>query len=213
MSEGDSDDAPRQRSDADTANKENPQGEIQIEGEDIREEGEIEEEEEDESSTEEEADESNSEHAEQDVQAAPARHESSMPNNTAAESKGSGVPQRQGSSHRGRGRDTANTNYAIFVAVMMISALERTKLQLPEEYAKRLMVLTCDSKAEGRSCDVYLIGTAHVSEVVFVELCASRLSVLTPQIASKLDVLPGDEFRVAYEETVKYGSHVIVQCS
>ncbi|KAJ4868254.1 hypothetical protein Rs2_50197 [Raphanus sativus] len=29
-------------------------------------------------------------------------------------------------------------------------------------------------------------------------------------IASKLDVLPGDEFRVAYEETVKFGSHVIV---
>ncbi|KAL0722162.1 hypothetical protein Bca4012_036761 [Brassica carinata] len=135
--------------------------------------------------------------------------------------------------------------------------VERTKVELPEEYAKSVMVLTCDSKAEGGSCDVYLIGTAHVSEescreveaivsymkpeVVFVELCASRLSILTPQtlkvptawemidmwkkkhnpfgiaygwflakIASKLDVLPGAEFRVAYEEAVKYGGQVIL---
>ncbi|CAH8380816.1 unnamed protein product [Eruca vesicaria subsp. sativa] len=135
--------------------------------------------------------------------------------------------------------------------------VERTKMELPEEYAKSVMVLTCDSKAEGGSCDVYLIGTAHVSEescreveavvsymkpeVVFVELCASRLSILTPQavkvptvwemidmwkkkhnpfgigygwflakIASKLDVLPGAEFRVAYEEAVKYGGQVIL---
>ncbi|KAF3577708.1 hypothetical protein DY000_02029815 [Brassica cretica] len=139
--------------------------------------------------------------------------------------------------------------------------VERTKMDLPEEYANSVMVLTCDSKAEGGSCDVYLIGTAHVSEdscreveaivsymkpeVVFVELCASRLSILTPQavkvvlsllqfnsdrvgndrhveeetqpirnslrmIASKLDVLPGAEFRVAYEEAVKYGGQVIL---
>ncbi|KAJ4891467.1 TraB family protein [Raphanus sativus] len=135
--------------------------------------------------------------------------------------------------------------------------VERTKLELPEEYAKSVMALTCDSKAECGSCHVYLIGTAHVSEescreveaivsymkpeVVFVELCASRLSILTPQavkvptvwemidmwkkkhnpfgiaygwflakIASKLDVLPGAEFRVAYEEAVKYGGQVIL---
>ncbi|KAF8092580.1 hypothetical protein N665_0411s0039 [Sinapis alba] len=124
------------------------------------------------------------------------------------------------------------------------------KLELPEEYAKSVMVLTCDSKAEGGSCHVYLIGTAHVSEescreveaivsymkpeVVFVELCASRLSILTPQAVKvptmwemidmwknkhnpfgiaygcKLDVLPGAEFRVAYEEAVKYGGQVIL---
>ncbi|KAG5396583.1 hypothetical protein IGI04_018397 [Brassica rapa subsp. trilocularis] len=102
-------------------------------------------------------------------------------------------------------------------------------MELPKEYANSVMVLTCGSKAEGGSCDVYLIGTAHVSEescreveaivsymkpeVVFVELCASRLSILTPQavkIASKLDVLPGAEFRVAYEEAVKYGGQVIL---
>ncbi|CDY48274.1 BnaA05g10800D [Brassica napus] len=119
--------------------------------------------------------------------------------------------------------------------------VERTKMELPKEYANSVMVLTCGSKAEGGSCDVYLIGTAHVSEescreveaivsymkpeVVFVELCASRLSILTPQavkiptptdgflqrhIASKLDVLPGAEFRVAYEEAVKYGGQVIL---
>ncbi|CAN6833758.1 unnamed protein product [Brassica oleracea] len=128
--------------------------------------------------------------------------------------------------------------------------VERTKMELPEEYANSVMVLTCDSKAEGGSCDVYLIGTAHVSEdscreveaivsymkpeVVFVELCASRLSILTPQAVKiptvwemidmwkkkhnpfgiaygcKLDVLPGAEFRVAYEEAVKYGGQVIL---
>ncbi|ESQ37117.1 hypothetical protein EUTSA_v10002878mg [Eutrema salsugineum] len=134
----------------------------------------------------------------------------------------------------------------------------KTKLELPEEYAKSVMVLTCDSKAEGGSCDVYLIGTAHVSEescreveaivsymkpeVVFVELCPSRLSILTPQavkvptvwemidmwkkkhnpfgivygwflatIASKLEVLPGAEFRVAYEEADKYGGKITLK--
>nr|VDC79855.1 unnamed protein product [Brassica rapa] len=143
-------------------------------------------------------------------------------------------------------------------------AIEMTKLELPDEYAKRVMVLTCSSTADGGSCDVYLIGTAHVSEescreveaivrfmkpeVVFLELCSSRLSILTPQalkiptvsemiemwkknhnafgiaygwflakacflglmVASKLDVLPGAEFRVAYEEAHKYGGKVIL---
>ncbi|XP_009133158.1 traB domain-containing protein [Brassica rapa] len=136
-------------------------------------------------------------------------------------------------------------------------AVETTKLELPDEYAKRVMVLTCSSTADGGSCDVYLIGTAHVSEescreveaivrfmkpeVVFLELCSSRLSILTPQalkiptvsemiemwkknhnafgiaygwflakVASKLDVLPGAEFRVAYEEAHKYGGKVIL---
>ncbi|KAL0844171.1 hypothetical protein Bca101_017417 [Brassica carinata] len=108
-------------------------------------------------------------------------------------------------------------------------AVETTKLVLPEEYEKNVMVLTCDSTVAGGSCDVYLIGTAHVSEescreveaivsfmkpeVVFVELCSSRFSVLTPQalkVASKLGVLPGAEFRVAYEEAHKYGGKVIL---
>lgn len=47
-------------------------------------------------------------------------------------------------------------------------AVETTKLDLPDEYAKRVMVLTCSSTADGGSCDVYLIGTAHVSEVFSV---------------------------------------------
>lgn len=48
-------------------------------------------------------------------------------------------------------------------------AVETTKLELPEEYAKNVMVLTCDSTADGGSCDVYVIGTAHVSEVFYVK--------------------------------------------
>ncbi|CAN8247702.1 unnamed protein product [Cochlearia groenlandica] len=135
--------------------------------------------------------------------------------------------------------------------------VEKKKLELPEEYEKSVMVLTCDSTDESGSCDVYLIGTAHVSQdscreveaivsymkpqVVFVELCSGRLSVLNPQavkiptvsemidmwkknhntfgivygwflakVASKLEVFPGAEFRVAYEEANKYGGKVIL---
>ncbi|CAI0460679.1 unnamed protein product [Linum tenue] len=128
--------------------------------------------------------------------------------------------------------------------------------EAPEELS-RVVVLTCESKAETGSCDVYLVGTAHVSEescrevevvirhlkpeVVFLELCASRVSMLAPQnlkvpttgemiemwkkkhnlfgilyswflakVASKLEVFPGSEFRVAYEEAKKYGAIVIL---
>ncbi|WOL06059.1 traB domain-containing protein [Canna indica] len=129
---------------------------------------------------------------------------------------------------------------------------------LPEELAKSVVLLQCESSAEGGSCDVHLVGTAHVSQescrevqaiinclkpqVVFLELCSSRISILTPQnlqvptmtemmdmwkkkkmnafgilyswflakVAQKLEVLPGAEFRVAYEEAMGYGGKVIL---
>ncbi|KAK7312731.1 hypothetical protein VNO77_36821 [Canavalia gladiata] len=128
---------------------------------------------------------------------------------------------------------------------------------LPAELTKNVLLLSCESSAEGGVCDVYLVGTAHVSEessrevqaivnhlkpqVVFLELCSSRVTVLTLQnlkvptvgemmallkkkhnmfevlygwflakIASKLEVFPGSEFRVAYEEAIKYGGRVIL---
>ncbi|KAL2248415.1 UNVERIFIED_CONTAM: hypothetical protein Sindi_2693800 [Sesamum indicum] len=84
---------------------------------------------------------------------------------------------------------------------------------LPPEFSRSTVKLTCDSAAEGGECDVYLVGTAHVSTVVFLELCSGRIAVLTPQnlkVASKLEVLPGAEFRVAYEEATKYGAKVIL---
>ncbi|XP_030459671.1 uncharacterized protein LOC115680052 [Syzygium oleosum] len=130
---------------------------------------------------------------------------------------------------------------------------------LPEELSRSVVVLTCESSAEGGggTCDVYLVGTAHVSEescreveavisylkpqVVFLELCPSRVAVLTPQnlkvptfgemvemykknhnafgilyswflakVANKLEVYPGAEFRVAFEEAMKYGGKVIL---
>lgn len=37
---------------------------------------------------------------------------------------------------------------------------------LPEEILKSVVHLQCDSSAEGGVCDVYLVGTAHVSKVV-----------------------------------------------
>ncbi|MED6108065.1 hypothetical protein PIB30_020012 [Stylosanthes scabra] len=128
---------------------------------------------------------------------------------------------------------------------------------LPEELSRNVLFLACDSSAEGGACDVYVVGTAHVSEessrevqaivsllqpeVVFLELCSSRVGLLTLQnlkvptmaemlaaikkkhnvfevlyswflakIASKLEVFPGCEFRVAYEEAMKYGGRVIL---
>ncbi|KAF3493912.1 hypothetical protein DY000_02058211 [Brassica cretica] len=77
------------------------------------------------------------------------------------------------------------------------------KVELPEELAKSVVILTCESNGESGSCDVYLIGTAHVSkescrevkeiirflkpEAVFVELCSSRVSILQPQSVKMID--------------------------
>lgn len=47
---------------------------------------------------------------------------------------------------------------------------ETIKVELPEELAKSVVILTCESTAEGGSCDVYLVGTAHVSKVSSFEL-------------------------------------------
>ncbi|KAH6776080.1 TraB family protein [Perilla frutescens var. hirtella] len=128
---------------------------------------------------------------------------------------------------------------------------------LPPELSRSAVMLTCESSADGGVCDVYLVGTAHVStesceevkavieflkpQVVYLELCSSRISVLTTQnfkvptmgemvdmwkknqnlfgilyswflakVASQLEVLPGAEFRVGYEEAMKYGGKVIL---
>uniref|UniRef100_A0A2P2K0C8 TraB domain-containing protein n=1 Tax=Rhizophora mucronata TaxID=61149 RepID=A0A2P2K0C8_RHIMU len=69
--------------------------------------------------------------------------------------------------------------------------------ELPRELSSSVTVLSCESTAENGTCDVYLVGTAHVSQescievqavinslkpqVVFLELCSSRVAVLTPQ--------------------------------
>ncbi|XP_031254536.1 traB domain-containing protein [Pistacia vera] len=134
---------------------------------------------------------------------------------------------------------------------------EETKKELPEELSKSVVFLTCESSAEGGTCDVYVVGTAHISQdscreveaiidylkpqAVFLELCSSRVAILTPQnlkvptmgemiemykkkhnmfgilyswflakVASKLEVFPGSEFRVAFEEAMKYGGKVIL---
>lgn len=43
---------------------------------------------------------------------------------------------------------------------------------LPEELSRSVAVLSCESSAEGGRCDVYLVGTAHVSQV---NLCSFLL--------------------------------------
>ncbi|XP_040370254.1 traB domain-containing protein isoform X2 [Rosa chinensis] len=134
---------------------------------------------------------------------------------------------------------------------------DRGRKVLPEDLSRSVVVLTCESSAEGGVCDVHLVGTAHVSvescreveavisflkpEVVFLELCSSRVAVLSPQnlkvptaremidmwkknhnvfgivyswflakVASKLEVFPGAEFRVAHDEAMKYGGKVVL---
>lgn len=42
---------------------------------------------------------------------------------------------------------------------------EIERRELPEELAKSVVKLTCESTAEGGVCEVYLVGTAHVSSV------------------------------------------------
>uniref|UniRef100_M1CH24 TraB family protein n=1 Tax=Solanum tuberosum TaxID=4113 RepID=M1CH24_SOLTU len=128
---------------------------------------------------------------------------------------------------------------------------------LPEELSRNVITLTCESSAEGGICDVYVVGTAHVSaescqevqavinflkpQVVFLEICSGRVAVLIPhnskvptmgdmmdmwkknknpfeilyswlitKVANQLEVVPGGEFRVAYEEAMKYGGKVIL---
>ncbi|PAN18787.1 hypothetical protein PAHAL_3G225900 [Panicum hallii] len=136
--------------------------------------------------------------------------------------------------------------------------------ELPEELARGVVCLECETSAEaaaagvGGTCRVYVVGTAHVSQesceqvkavinylkpqAVFLELCASRVAILAPQnlqvptmnemidmwkkkkmntfgilyswflakVASQLEVLPGAEFRVAFEEAMSYGGKVIL---
>lgn len=135
--------------------------------------------------------------------------------------------------------------------------VDRRPVALPVELSRNVIMLSCESSALGGVCDVYLVGTAHVSEessrevqaivsllkpeAVFLELCSSRVAVLTIQnlkvptvremiemlkkkhnmfevvyswflakVASKLEVFPGSEFRVAYEEAMKYRGRVIL---
>ncbi|KAI8558307.1 hypothetical protein RHMOL_Rhmol04G0081000 [Rhododendron molle] len=101
---------------------------------------------------------------------------------------------------------------------------------LPEELRRNVVKLSRESTAEGGVCDVYVVGTAHVSQesceqvkaviriskpqVVFLELCPIRMPVLLTQnlkVASKLEVCPGSEFRVACEEALKYDDNVQVK--
>ncbi|GMJ06382.1 hypothetical protein like AT1G05270 [Hibiscus trionum] len=138
---------------------------------------------------------------------------------------------------------------------------ERRNVDLPEELSKNVVYLSCESSAEGGKCDVYLVGTSHVSkescreveaiisylkpQVVFLELCSRRVGVFTIrnvkdlkvpseeemvdmwrknthslfeilykrcllEVGRLLEVVPGSEFRVAYEEASKCGAKVIL---
>ncbi|KAF3610877.1 hypothetical protein DY000_02044445 [Brassica cretica] len=90
---------------------------------------------------------------------------------------------------------------------------ETRRVDLPEDLTKSLVILTCESIGNNGSCDVYLIETDHASKVVFLELCCRRMSALqsqTVKISIKDVDVYGDEFRVAYEEALKYGGKVVL---
>ncbi|XP_050380170.1 uncharacterized protein LOC126797565 [Argentina anserina] len=153
--------------------------------------------------------------------------------------------------------DDASTSVARAEEEQEEEAGEQGRKVLPEELSRSVVVLTCESAAASGVCDVHLVGTAHVSvescreveevisylkpEVVFLELCSSRVAVLSPQnlkiptagemldmwkknhnafgilyswflakVASQLEVYPGAEFRVGYDEAKKYGGKIIL---
>ncbi|XP_054786744.1 uncharacterized protein LOC129292998 isoform X2 [Prosopis cineraria] len=131
------------------------------------------------------------------------------------------------------------------------------KHEMARKLARNVEILTCPSSAQAGFCDVYVVGTVHISqksceevqeiikflrpEVVFLELCGSRKAVLSrhlkfkvptvgemtagarkhgilavlvgwfyAKVACELKVIPGSEFRVAYEEAIKYGGRMIL---
>lgn len=54
---------------------------------------------------------------------------------------------------------------------------------LPEELARSVMMLTCDSSTDGGICDVYVVGTAHVSAVnLLLFFCYFSRNNLTTEI-------------------------------
>ncbi|KAF7811260.1 traB domain-containing protein [Senna tora] len=73
--------------------------------------------------------------------------------------------------------------------------------EMARKMVKNLEILTCASSAKGGVCDVYVVGTVHISqksctqvqeiikflkpEVVFLELCSSRRGVLTKKTLKK----------------------------
>jgi hypothetical protein len=77
------------------------------------------------------------------------------------------------------------------------STPESCDLLLPADVGKHVMTLECQSSAPGGICIVRIVGTAHVSkdsckevedvirhvkpQVVFLELCTSRVAILVPQ--------------------------------
>ncbi|MCI17574.1 traB domain-containing protein-like, partial [Trifolium medium] len=41
---------------------------------------------------------------------------------------------------------------------------ERRRVELPKELSKDVIVLSCDSTAKGGVCDIYVVGTNHMSK-------------------------------------------------
>jgi len=44
------------------------------------------------------------------------------------------------------------------------------RVELPKELSKNVIKLSCESTAKGGVCDVYVVGTVHISEVTIFRL-------------------------------------------
>ncbi|XP_057802947.1 uncharacterized protein LOC131018240 [Salvia miltiorrhiza] len=106
------------------------------------------------------------------------------------------------------------------------------------ELSRIVVMLSCDSSADGGICNVYLVGADHGCPVVFLELCSNRLPILTleklkvPTMREMVEmwkknekpswilykwcigkfggVVGGGDVRAVNEEAKKYGAKVIL---
>ncbi|XP_057802004.1 uncharacterized protein LOC131017310 isoform X2 [Salvia miltiorrhiza] len=116
----------------------------------------------------------------------------------------------------------------------------RKRGEKPTELSRSVVMLTCDSSADGGVCNVYLVGSSHDCPIVFLELCSIRASILTektkaPTMREMVELWKKNkkllwilnywyickcdlfkiirlcgDFRAANEEAKKYGAKVIL---
>ncbi|KAK8981736.1 hypothetical protein V6N11_028141 [Hibiscus sabdariffa] len=71
---------------------------------------------------------------------------------------------------------------------------EGRNAELPEELSKNVVHLSCESSAEGGKCDVYLVGTSHISKASSCSAESCReveavISYLKPQVPSVAEMV------------------------
>ncbi|XP_057780479.1 uncharacterized protein LOC130999024 isoform X3 [Salvia miltiorrhiza] len=78
-----------------------------------------------------------------------------------------------------------------------------------KELSRSVVMLTCDSSADGGVCNVYLVGSNHASPKSWEEVRAT-VRFLKPERVSRFEVPHDGDFLAAYDEAKKYGAKVIL---